>query len=426
MGGERARVAAAALHEGVLRSEVFDDAGVEALARRLDEYYTLALQGVMAEAAAWQSNIEVRGYAYAAMEDLAQSGARAETEDVGARYARPLAELSRRLGAGGRQPAAAPPQASATPTVGVRPVAALQDAVWRGPTVGSPALHPVALTSAMRQAEPVKPVRAAAEMAAIGRNVTVYVWNGAEVMRRAQDPAFWSGLRRLSITRLLLSLDAAQIKAAHTQPALLNDFLDQARARGVAVELLLGEASWIDVAHRADLFRIIQDLREFRFDGLHLDIEPDQIYRQPLSRAQFEAWVTTLTEAAAAAPWPTSVDVHPRYFRDAPYVQWRLGERLRAGGVHEAVLMIYNANPERVAAVGRPIAASAPQLRFRVAQSVEPGLPAELSHAHRPPAELQRRMTHLEQLLATQPNVDGIVIQAWTDLMRMGYENQIR
>jgi hypothetical protein len=35
-------------------------------------------------------------------------------------------------------------------------------------------------------------------------------------------------------------------------------------------------------------------------------------------------------------------------------------------------------------------------------------------------------MQQLQALLAQQPNTDGVVVQAWNDLMRMGYESQVR
>jgi quinol monooxygenase YgiN len=79
-----------------------------------------------------------------------------------------------------------------------------------------------------------------------------------------------------------------------------------------------------------------------------------------------------------------------------------------------------------VADIARPIVNNAGGLRFRVAQSVEPELQPQLSYAHRSPQDFQKSMEQLQALLATQPNTDGVVVQAWNDLMSMGYENQIR
>ncbi len=35
-------------------------------------------------------------------------------------------------------------------------------------------------------------------------------------------------------------------------------------------------------------------------------------------------------------------------------------------------------------------------------------------------------MRDLQKQLSTQSNSDGVIVQAWADLMRMGYESQIR
>ena len=151
-----------------------------------------------------------------------------------------------------------------------------------------------------------------------------------------------------------------------------------------------------------------------------------QIYKQPLSRQQFDDWMDTMKAASQAAPWPVSLSAHPRYFRDAPYKDWNFAQRLRDAGVREAVLMIYSSDPNKVAQISKPITGAATDLKFRIAQSVEPGLSEKESHARRSPADFEKNMRQLQDLLAAQDNTDGIAVQAWADLMRMGYESQIR
>lgn len=258
-------------------------------------------------------------------------------------------------------------------------------------------------------------------------DLAVYVWNSDDVLVRSRDSAgFWPDLARMHIGRLLLALDARQIEQARGQAADLAGFLADAQSHGVAVELLLGDPHWIEPDQRGKLVAIVQSLRGFAFAGLDLDIEPDQLFAQPLRRSDFEAWAQTLTAAARAAPWPVSVSVHPRYFRDAPYAQWNLAQRLRDGGVRQATLMVYSSNPQRVADIVVPIAAAAPELRFRVAQSVEPGLEPQSSYAAAGPGRFEQSMQRLQALLAARPNVDGVVVQGWADLIRMGYESQVR
>jgi hypothetical protein len=256
--------------------------------------------------------------------------------------------------------------------------------------------------------------------------MAVYVWNSAGVMADLHSDKFWQGLETIPVNRLLLALNAQQISAAQAQPQTLRAFIEAARQHGVAVELLLGEPSWIEPAQRPKLVGIINSLRGFDFAGLNLDIEPDQLYKAPIDEAQYDQWMDTLRAAAEASPWPTAVSIHPRYFRDPPYMSWNTPQRLRQAGVSEAVLMIYSSNPQKVADIAKPIVANSGGLRFRVAQSVEPELEPQLSYAHRSPQDFSKSMEQLQTLLAAQPNTDGVVVQAWNDLMSMGYENQIR
>lgn len=256
----------------------------------------------------------------------------------------------------------------------------------------------------------------------------VYVWNSGDLIAGQQDEKYWRELQSDGVNRLLLALNAQQIADAQVQPQKLRGFLDAAKHHGMTVELLLGEPSWIEPAQRPKLVAIINNLRGFDFAGLNLDIEPDQIYKQPLDQAQFDNWMETLRSAAKASPWPTAATMHPRYFRDPPYMSWNVEQRLRDAGIGQVVLMIFNSNPQRVADIARPIVGSprAGGLRFRVAQSVEPELEPQLSYARRSPQDFRQSMQQLQGLLAAQPNTDGIVVQAWNDLRRMGHESQIR
>jgi hypothetical protein len=295
----------------------------------------------------------------------------------------------------------------------------LSRAIYKTGAVGvkTSGLRPTALTSNDTASATGTPGMAA---------MAVYVWKSAELIGKQNDEKFWQGVQRIPINRLLLSLNSEQIDQAHAQPQALRGFLEAARRHGVAVELLLGDPSWIQAEHRAKLVSIIDALRGFNFAGLDLDIEPDQIYKEPLSQTQFNDWMDTLHAAARVSPWPTSVSMHPRYFRDAPYLGWDSIRRLREAGISQVTLMIYSSNPQHVADVAKPIVSKGTGLRFRIAQSVEPELQSNLSYARRSPQDFRQSMQQLQALLAAQPNTDGVVVQAWNDLMRMGYESQIR
>lgn len=437
---QRVQASSEGLRESYLRGGAFADEGVDLLARRLQAYYKTALEEVDTQAKGWQANVYLRGYAV----EQAADHAAVSTEvpgALGAQLADPIVQVNQMLGGGALNlpsanppglpaPAAAPALAPAAPSAaGYR----MQTAVYSAPA--TPAALSDGDDSAAQQAAAgprlqfAPALGAAAPDPAAGGNspspLAVYVWNSADLIAAKGDERLWQGLRAIPVDRLLLGLDARQIEEARTRPQQLRDFLATASQHGVKVELLLGDPSWIEPAQRPKLVAIVQGLQGFGFAGLNLDIEPDQIYKQ-IDQKHFDDWMETLRAAARVSPWPTGVSIHPRYFRDPPYASWNIAERLGDGGINDVVLMIYNSNPQRVADVAKAIAARAPSLRFRVAQSVEPQLEPQLSYAGRSPHDFQQSMQQLQQLLAPQPNTGGVVVQAWNDLLRMGYESQIR
>lgn len=454
VAAQKSRAAHEALRERLLRSGVFAEDGVETLTARLAGYYGNALAEIDTRVKAWLGNVDARAYVLAmSPNDRVQRLPASGATDVGARLAEPIVVLTRQM----RERAAAPGQPAPLvaparwqeetrppllpPVDAAVPVpSSLRQARWDAPPSGTmpapqltlanmllPSSAAAAPTLIPAKATSQSPARPPAAGAARRDDMGVYIWNSRELVSQLQNrDRFWRTLDRLGIRRLLVSLDAAQIREVKARPETLAGFLQNARKRGVAVELLLGEPTWIEARNRPDLVELVSSLWDFSFDGLHLDIEPDQIYKQPLTREQFDNWVKTMAAAARASPWPTAISVHPRYFRDEPYVGWKLGERLAEAGIRDVTLMIFNSNPQRVADTARPIIAALPQLRFRVAQSVEPQLDVAESHARRSRADFENSMRQLQNLLKGQANADGIVVQAWADLMRMGYESEIR
>lgn len=458
LAAQKTQASAAALRERQLRSNVFSEESIEALSQQLRDYTTQALSEIDARVRVWQANIEARSY----LEAVSDSTVTPKSTDssLGAQLAGPLVAIAGVLhgksgqtmpadesGRGDVPPAETQvssvivvPQAPSDSTSAVSTirrndelprqlVAGMRNIDWRPQTARTAsAILPVSATpSGNRLSLALSDGLLAADAKSPDPGMAVYVWNSHDLIAKKQfQPEFWNLLDRLSIRRLLISLDGDQIHEAQARPLALHDFLSKARDRDVAVELLLGEPSWIEATQRQDLIHVILSLRGFEFSGLHLDIEPDQIYAQPLTRAQFNDWVLTLCAAAKASPWPTAVSVHPRYFRDTPYREWRLAQLLHDGGVREVALMIFSSDPQKVAAIARPILADAPEMRFRIAQSVEPQIDPTLSHARRSLEDFQTAMRELQQQMSTLANANGVVVQAWGDLMRMNHESEIR
>ncbi len=181
------------------------------------------------------------------------------------------------------------------------------------------------------------------------------------------------------------------------------------------MELLLGEPLWILPGHRQDLLRIIQQLSGFDFDGLHLDLEPDQLDSKKYAREYLLAQLLhTLQAAARVSPWPLAISIHPRYF-DRSKFKICLGCALAQLPVAETVLMIYVSNPEEAARRASAILAENPRLRWSVALSVEPFLSAAESYADKGLSGLRNGIDILRSRLAGA-NFSTVMIQSWTYL----------
>lgn len=211
------------------------------------------------------------------------------------------------------------------------------------------------------------------------------------------------------ITRLLLSFSAPELKRYQQDAAPLRAALDSAHERGLVVELLLGEPSWLLPAHRDELLRIVQDLRALPFDGLHLDIEPDQLASLGESPdSLLVGLIETAQAVRSVSPWRVEISLHPRYL-DAQLGSTTLGGALSDADI-AVTLMTYVANPERVIQIARPLLERYPRLTVHVALSLESSLGAEESLYGYPADERARRISAIEAGLQT-PNFAGLTFQ---------------
>ncbi len=248
--------------------------------------------------------------------------------------------------------------------------------------------------------------------------VGVYLWESRPWVEGGA--ADWPALRRYGIDRILLSLDAAQIKAAATPAgaARLRGFLEQAHAAGVSIDLLLGEPLWILPGHRQELLRIIQRLRPFAFDGLHLDLEPDQLDTTVYSREYLAAQLLhTLQAAARVSPWPLGISIHPRYF-DRRSFDFCMGCALSQVPVAETALMIYRSDAQETARRAAGVMADNPGLRVSVALSVEPFLPPNESFASKGKAGVAEAIAEMRSRLSKE-GLGSVLIQSWTHFEAM-------
>ena len=254
---------------------------------------------------------------------------------------------------------------------------------------------------------------------AVAANRALYLWRSAEWLNfagTALGERKFAQMHSAGIARLLISLDAEQVRLTIAEPSPLVRAVRSTHEHGLRVELLLGDPGWIRPEQRGRLLAIIDGLKSVPFDGLHLDLEPEQI--DPAADklpALLGLLAQTLAAASAASPWPLALSIHPRD------LEVRVGEssfaevllRLRVS----PTIMVYVANPERAVAIAEPLLGHYPQLSFSVALSLEKSLGPQESLWSYSEDERRRRIARVETGLAAG-NFSGLTLQledGWGD-----------
>ncbi len=262
---------------------------------------------------------------------------------------------------------------------------------------------------------------AAPQVPAAGRQMrfTVYVWDSQQLLRRfdRSPDEFFAALHAQQIDRLLISFTPAQINALGNAAERMRwvDLLQQAFRRGLRAELLLGEPRWLLPQYRGGLLDIIRKLADLPFQGIHLDLEPDQLCDfQPEGVFRLEYLPQTIAAVRGVTALPVGLSIHPRYLDPHSAAQNNIGRALEQAGLAEVALMIYTTNAQRTVAIAAGIARAFPRLKLSLAQSVEPVLSEDESYAGMPRARFFAHMAALQQEAAAV-GVDAILIQGWKD-----------
>ena len=207
----------------------------------------------------------------------------------------------------------------------------------------------------------------------------VYIWDSRQLLDRTGQEAELALLHQHGINDLLVGLTPAQVRAGPaseraTERALAS-LLERAHGQNLTVQLLLGDPSWIEPGHRAELLALVARYRPLPFDGLHLDLEVEQL-GWPVPAQRLCDWIGTLRAVQRASPWPVSVSSHPRWFEPGAAGGVRFCLPCQLPPLRAISLMIYGPDPGRSTARARAIARRWPGQHFRLAQSLEAGLTA--------------------------------------------------
>lgn len=252
-------------------------------------------------------------------------------------------------------------------------------------------------------------------------NFSVYAWNYDDIVNQ---PGFWEKCQSMGINRILLSFNAQQIASVASDPAVLNKFLQDAKHQGVKIELLLGDPDWILPKARMRLLEIIKQLKPIHFNGLHLDIEPDQLTEEFAEKNKLGEFIETIRRATRISPWPVGISIHPRYLAKETSFDLCIPCELKESGVKEITVMYYSMNLNNIAMTMRSAMQQYPELMFSLAQSLEPELGVENSYAHKPQAFFKDTMQKLHNHLRAS-NFNGLVIQSLKDWEIYTHENPL-
>lgn len=246
----------------------------------------------------------------------------------------------------------------------------------------------------------------------------LYVWSSEPLLTRLRQ-AGSPGLDAVGVegvATLLISLDAEQIDRYRRDGASLRSALQAAHARGLKAELLLGEPTWMLPEHRSELIGVVRSFAGLPFDGLHLDLEPNQLeHIGAADEALLRELLETLRAVRNVSTIPVDLSLHPKYLMRV--VDGRtLGDQLSTLGVG-VTLMIYVSNPERVVEIAEPLLDRHPNLPLRIALSTEETLGRDESLYYFDPAERRRRIERIEQQLHST-NFHGITLQPAPSLIQ--------
>lgn len=209
----------------------------------------------------------------------------------------------------------------------------------------------------------------------------VYLWNGATIFDSTFSPLLF---KQQSIAKILVSLDQNLLTYINSAEGTihLKRILVECERQGLSVDLLLGEPTWILPEFRNRLMVILQDVNQFNFTSVHLDMEPSQLDVKNYGLEYLSAQLLrTIQIATQVSRHPIEVSIHPRLL-DKKQTNICFGCGLSNLPLGRVVVMIYRTDHKNVAQQMASFAKEYPVIKFAIAQSVEPSLGFKNSYAH--------------------------------------------
>ena len=152
-------------------------------------------------------------------------------------------------------------------------------------------------------------------------DLTFYVWDTQDLPSASNSREAWlNDMAQMGVRRLLVSFTSQQIIAMQNQEDQRRDMaqlIRQAIAHDIRVEWLLADPSWILPEHRGKLTELVKSFANIPFQGIHLDLEPDQLSTMDPDRIWLlQQLCETVAAVKDATPLPVGLSMHYRYFQD--------------------------------------------------------------------------------------------------------------
>lgn len=244
-----------------------------------------------------------------------------------------------------------------------------------------------------------------------------YAWQAGDVISRWKAGTLWSVAKALYVDDFMLGFTDADI-ARYSQKsgtAELNAMIADGKRRGVAFDLLLGDPTWIEPSGVPKLKRILNRLRGVRFDGVNLDLEPNQVSGMPTKTVVMDL-VAAMKQYLAVSAWPVTLDANWIYMNDGNKFNggYCFPCGLQTAGVKRIALLVYISNPKTVYDVSAPILKRYPAFTFTLGQSVEPPgvLPKQDSYWHDGFGAFYNDMRKLDAKMRVRANYAGIDVES--------------
>lgn len=246
-----------------------------------------------------------------------------------------------------------------------------------------------------------------------------YMWGGDGLLKGGLHVL--EEANALGITALRVSFTSQGVREILKNQGARNNLIEALRRAsdmGIKIELCLGDPWWITPEGRPHLVSLVSSLRDLPFEGLHLDLEPDQLEAvTPGNRVKYlRETLESVRAAACASPWRVSMAIHPRYL-EGEFLPETLG-LLKVSGVQDVTCMIYVSNPLAAAERMERLVRAAGAVGLSMAVSVERGGPPDESFYPLGRMGLfSGVLPKLKERLAG--SVSGIWIQSLEDLLSM-------